>query len=260
MVRDAAPVDEVAERFFADAPDVRTAPPPPAVNTDKVRDAAEPLAIRERRRYLMRYVASAVAIAALIVVAAVVRVTTERGAFAASRAVPTSANALSIPALTANAAGEGPAAAAPEVPAATPVATDTAAAAPPEVPVATPVATDTSAAAPETAAAAPEAPSAASPSTDSADDAPSESSKADIRSAREAKREALRALEHIHLAAAIDAGERSVALDPTDADAWLILGAAYQRRGKYREARRCFTTCAHQAKRGDRFECSALLR
>ena len=242
MVRDAAPVDEVAERFFADAPDVRTPPPPPAANTDKVRDAAEPLAIRERRRYLMRYVASAVAVAALIVVAAAVRVTTERGAFAASRAVPTSANALSIPALTGNAAGEGPAAAAPEVPAATPVATDT------------------SAAAPETAAAAPEAPSAASPSTDSADDAPSESSKADIRSAREAKREALRALEHIHLAAAIDAGERSVALDPTDADAWLILGAAYQRRGKYREARRCFTTCAHQAKRGDRFECSALLR
>jgi Flp pilus assembly protein TadD len=70
----------------------------------------------------------------------------------------------------------------------------------------------------------------------------------------------LKALERGRLADAIEAGEQSVALDPGDADAWLVLGAAYQQRGHYADARRCFTTCAAQAQRGPRGECRALAR
>jgi Flp pilus assembly protein TadD len=68
------------------------------------------------------------------------------------------------------------------------------------------------------------------------------------------------ALERGRLGAAIEAGERSVALDPTDGEAWLILGAAYQEKGNAKDARRCYKTCVEQAKRGPRRECAAMLR
>jgi Flp pilus assembly protein TadD len=68
------------------------------------------------------------------------------------------------------------------------------------------------------------------------------------------------ALERGRLGAAIEAGERSVALDPTDGEAWLILGAAYQTKGNAKDARRCYKTCIEQAKRGPRGECAAMLR
>ena len=63
-----------------------------------------------------------------------------------------------------------------------------------------------------------------------------------------------------HARQSIEAGERSVALDPTDGEAWLVLGAAYQSRGAVADARRCFKACVSQAKRGPRGECSAMLR
>jgi Flp pilus assembly protein TadD len=78
--------------------------------------------------------------------------------------------------------------------------------------------------------------------------------------AREAKRTAQRALDRNRVALAVEAGERSVALDPTDGEAWLILGAAYQQRGTPSEARRCFASCVRLAKRGPRSECAAMLR
>jgi Flp pilus assembly protein TadD len=59
---------------------------------------------------------------------------------------------------------------------------------------------------------------------------------------------------------AIEQGERSVALDTADAETWLILGAAYMQRGKYAQARRCFSSCVQLAQRGARSECAALLR
>jgi Flp pilus assembly protein TadD len=62
------------------------------------------------------------------------------------------------------------------------------------------------------------------------------------------------------LGAAIEAGERSVQLDPTDGEAWLILGAAYQTKGDAKEARRCYKSCVEQGKRGPRNECAAMLR
>lgn len=74
------------------------------------------------------------------------------------------------------------------------------------------------------------------------------------------KKEARKQLERGKAAAAIEAGERSVASDPTDGEAWLILGAAYQQAGKLGEARRCFTSCSKEAKRGPVGECRAMLR
>jgi hypothetical protein len=82
----------------------------------------------------------------------------------------------------------------------------------------------------------------------------------DAARAEEAKRLAQRELEKGHTEKAIEAGERSVALDATDAEAWLILGAGYDQRRAYAEARRCFATCVQQATRGPRGECAALLR
>jgi Flp pilus assembly protein TadD len=78
--------------------------------------------------------------------------------------------------------------------------------------------------------------------------------------AREAKKTAQRALDRGKVAEAIEAGERSVSLDPTDGDAWLLLGAAYQQRGATADARRCFSSCVRQGTRGPRGECAALLR
>lgn len=73
------------------------------------------------------------------------------------------------------------------------------------------------------------------------------------------QREASRfALERGDLGSAVAAGERSVALDPTDGEAWLILGAAYQASGELAEAKRCYRACVAQARRGPKGECQAM--
>ncbi len=206
------PPDEITERFFAETPEVGTPGLPAVVETGERRVIAEPAAILARRRYLMRYVAGAVSLAALIGIGAIVRVTSARGAIRASAASlplePASPPPMEEPPMIATAA----------------------------VAEATP------------------------PAADSAEEPAADTLEPDPKGALEAKRLALRELEFGHLAASVDAGERSVALDPTDADAWRILGAAYQKRGAYVDARRCFTSCTHLATRGDRFECSALLQ
>jgi len=68
------------------------------------------------------------------------------------------------------------------------------------------------------------------------------------------------ALERGNMPAAIAAGERSVALDSTDAEAWLILGAAYQQKGDAKNAARSFRACVSQGKRGPTSDCAAMLR
>jgi hypothetical protein len=78
--------------------------------------------------------------------------------------------------------------------------------------------------------------------------------------AAEEKTTARRALERGNLSAAIAAGERSVALDPEDGESWLILGASYQEKGRRADARRCYASCAKEAKRGPIAECRAMLR
>jgi tetratricopeptide (TPR) repeat protein len=74
------------------------------------------------------------------------------------------------------------------------------------------------------------------------------------------KNDARRALERGKAAEAIAAGERSVVLDPTDGEAWLLLGAAYQDKGNMAEARRAYAACTKEGKRGPIGECRAMLR
>jgi Flp pilus assembly protein TadD len=100
------------------------------------------------------------------------------------------------------------------------------------------------------------APSESAAPTESAATAPG----APTGNAKEEKAKARTFLERRKLAEAIEAGERSVALDPTDAEAWLILGAAYQEKGKNAEARRAYASCVKEGKNGPRNECMNMLR
>lgn len=110
----------------------------------------------------------------------------------------------------------------------------------------------------EIAAAVPAAAAAVMPSA--AASAPAVAAADGTKTAAEEKKDARRALERGKLADAIDAGERSVALDPADGEAWLLLGAAYQEKGKNAEARRCYASCSKLGKRGPIGECRAMLR
>jgi Flp pilus assembly protein TadD len=76
--------------------------------------------------------------------------------------------------------------------------------------------------------------------------------------AKKAKARAL--LERRKLSEAIEAAERSTVLDPTDGEAWLILGAALQEKGDLANARRAYASCVKEGKKGPRNECANLLR
>ncbi len=239
VVRDAVASDDIADKFFDSAPQLTTPEPPVMAPEPAPRLVAiDSAAVRARRRYLMRYVAGAVTVAGVIGLAAIIRVTMARDASAADTPRPTSAIAASLPAVAPESAPASNAAD-PVLPQPDPVVAAEPPAAP--VPPADPADQAVAADPPPPAPAAEVAP----PGTQAAGDA---------------KKEALRALDRGRLAEAVEAGEQSVALDPGDADAWLVLGAAYQKQGHYVEARRCFTTCAAQAQRGPRGECRALLR
>ncbi|MEO8874627.1 MAG: hypothetical protein ABI461_03490 [Polyangiaceae bacterium] len=80
------------------------------------------------------------------------------------------------------------------------------------------------------------------------------------KTAAQEKAASSKALERGNAKAAIEAGERSVALDATDGEAWLVLGAAYQQVGKNADAKRCFTTCTKEGKKGPISECRAMLQ
>jgi hypothetical protein len=83
---------------------------------------------------------------------------------------------------------------------------------------------------------------------------------APTKSAAEEKTEAQKALDHGKTKDAIEAAARSTALDPTDADAWLLLGAANMELGKTGDARAAFSACSKQATRGQIAECRSMLR
>jgi Flp pilus assembly protein TadD len=122
---------------------------------------------------------------------------------------------------------------------------------------ASPTATATAvapAASPTPAGASPAAPPAASSASADTTVTP------DPKAALKAKHQSQRALDAGKLADAIESGEHAVALDPSDAESWLILGAAYQARGATADARRCFSSCMRLGKRGPRRECAAMLR
>ncbi len=218
--------DEAVVLFFTPVPDapasreehVDAAPgaPAPAVIVTAAVDPA-------RRRALRRYVATALAVASVIGVAAIVR-----GAVAYTTretAAPPRASLRSV---------------APPVEEPRPVL-------PPPSP-------------PPVAQPAPPPAEALPPPATASTAAPAAPPEQDPVAARESKKIAQRALDRGKTSEAVEAGERSVALDPTDGDAWLILGAAYQARGAASEARRCFSSCVRQGTRGARGECAALLR
>ncbi len=86
-----------------------------------------------------------------------------------------------------------------------------------------------------------------------------EPTEADKKNAVKEKRSCQALLDQGAFAKAVEAGERSVALDPADGEAWLMLGAAYQSMGKGAEARRSFLSCVAEGKKGPIGECRAML-
>jgi tetratricopeptide (TPR) repeat protein len=275
LVRDASPADDLADRFFDSAPALYVPEPSVALDVAPKRTALDAAKVQARRRYLMRYVAGAVGLASLIGLAAVVRATTSREASASEGFIETHAATLAFADPLGTSATTDPAPS-PQAPAdlAPPAQAPTDRAQPASTPAPAPadeahavVAVDPVAASEPARATDPavEREHAAEPNDETVEEAPAAhaavpAARTDARSAGEAKRMSLRALDHGRLTAAIEAGLQSVALDPTDADAWLILGAAYQKEGRDSQARKCFTRCSKRAKRGARGECRALLR
>jgi tetratricopeptide (TPR) repeat protein len=102
-----------------------------------------------------------------------------------------------------------------------------------------------------------EQPAAAQPAQEAV---PAPAAEPDPNAAANAKATAQRALDRGRLDEAVEAGEKSVSLDPADSRAWLILGAAYQEKGDQKNARRCYKSCVSEGKRGDKSECLAMLR
>ena len=247
VVRDAGVADDLADRFFESAAELHAPEPPVVAEPSPRRVAIDSAAVRARRRYLTRYVAGAVSVAGIIGLAAIVRMTTARDASAAASPWRgTFALAASLPPSPAQPA-------APDTPATTAAPSPVA---DPSVAAAAAGATDPAAG----SAATGDAPLSQDPAGAPTDEpAPEIAAQASL-SAADAKRDAQRAIDRGRIADAIEAGEQSVALDPTDADAWLVLGAAYQMKGRYADARHCFASCADQARRGPRWECRALLR
>jgi hypothetical protein len=209
---------------------------------DKAKRKSEPHVVERRARFV-RYVKWAVAGAAVVCVAAFARTTmSSKPAAPAERATMT----MEAPPPTTKAAE----------PAVAPVATVAAEA----VPAAT---STTTAAEPAPSAAAepppPAEPAAAAAAAPSAQEPPAEPNMGD-GNAKEEKAKARAFLEKRKIAEAIEAGERSVKLDPTDGEAWLLLGASYQEKGKMVEARRAYASCVKEATTGPRQECAKMLR
>jgi ribonuclease E len=268
-------VEPVAEQFFSEGDlSART-----AVDDDEEWDALANKAVRkslpevvQRRARFSKYVRWAVGGAAIVCVAAFGRT------LIAPVATSHATNALAAPArareVSPSAKGATLAAAPVAMPAAATAATAepaTAAAAEPATAAAAEPATaaaaepaTAAAAEPATAAAAEPAPVAAEIAPAAVDapkvDAPKAEAPADGKTALQEKVDARRALERGKTADAIAAGERSVALDATDGEAWLLLGAAYQEKGQMSEARRAYASCLKEGKRGPLGECRAMLR
>ena len=79
------------------------------------------------------------------------------------------------------------------------------------------------------------------------------------KNAWQEKQAAKAALERGSNGAAVAAGERAVALDPSDGEAWLVLGGAYQAMGNAGQAKRCYNACVSQGKKGPIGDCKDML-
>jgi hypothetical protein len=219
-------------------------PPPEEALTiaDKAKLRAAPDVIERRARFI-RYTKWAVGGAALVCIVALAEVAfSPKAATApASAAAPTQSAAIVAEPAPAS-ASPVESASAPPVAASVSVEQAPSAAAPSAEPVASVSA--------EPAATASAAPSVAAPEKPPVGDG----------DAKEEKKNARQLLERRKLDDAVAAGERSVALDPTDGEAWLILGAAYQEKGNNVAARRAYASCVKEGKTGPRGECAKMLR
>jgi hypothetical protein len=209
--------------------------------------------VAQRRAHLTKYVKMAVAGASVLCLAALVKVAVARSSAdtGARRTAPVAA-AVAPPPQTAVAVAPTPVA--PAAPATEPVPSATQTAAAPATPPPPPAETAPAAPPADTTTA---AAASAAPPSDTAGAAPA-ASEPDPKAAAKEKSTCRAALERGKLADAIEAGERSVSLDPTDSEAWLILGAAYQEKGNMKDARRCYRACIEQGKRGPKYECMAM--
>jgi len=79
------------------------------------------------------------------------------------------------------------------------------------------------------------------------------------KNAWQEKQTAKAALERGANGVAVASGERSVALDASDGEAWLVLGAAYQAMGNVGQAKRCYNACISQGKKGPISDCKDVL-
>ena len=283
------PMGDLDTEFFARATDswepgaelyeTEATPPNPRLI------ALKSMAARRRRAQFAKYVTAAVGVCGVICLTAMVKLVVSRAAGTDESDTQATAHAMIVtePAAPPNAPSSGPApsqaapipqpAEAPAVAAAVPVEPQARASAasvpsveapasPPPLQGAPPVTAPADNAAPNaaavTAAVTNAQPASASETSSSPSGAPATAdSAAEAAAAREVAR---KELSRGHARQSIEAGERSVALDPTDGEAWLVLGAAYQSKGAVADARRCFRACVSQAKRGPRGECSAMLR
>jgi hypothetical protein len=200
---------------------------------DKAKRKADPVVIQRRERFV-RYVKWAVAGAGVVCLAALAR----------TALTPTRPEPMHATATVAPPPETIPAATKAAEPAVAPKAAEPAAAPKPVEPTTSPGVAEHA------------APTSTMSTTETAQSKP-EAVSADPK-AEKAKARSL--LENRRLVEAIAAGERSVALDPTDGEAWLILGAAYQEKGNMVEARRAYASCVKEGKTGPRDECSKMLR
>ena len=69
---------------------------------------------------------------------------------------------------------------------------------------------------------------------------------------------ARRLIEHGRMRAGITAARGAIESDPSDAETYLLLGAALQETGQWKEATATFSKCLERATRGPKLECRAL--
>jgi Flp pilus assembly protein TadD len=70
--------------------------------------------------------------------------------------------------------------------------------------------------------------------------------------------QASRALRNGTLVKAVDLARQAVSANPSDAEAWLTLGAAYQATGDSASARQAYQSCVERARTADVGECRLL--
>jgi tetratricopeptide (TPR) repeat protein len=239
-------VEPIADRFFSEGELVAARADHDTEEWDerahKAVRKSRPEVVQRRARFA-KYVRWAVGGAAVLCLAAVARSALPPSGASASGTSASLSQTTVLEAPASKAASVAVVApAAPALPGSEPVAA--------AEPVSAPVVAVPAAVAP----AAPVAPVAAA-----ADAPPAPAVATSDKTALQEKNDSRRALERGKLADAIAAGERSVALDPTDGEAWLLLGAAYQEKGKNADARRCYSSCVKEGKRGPLGECRALI-